>query len=39
MVEIMCAIGARSDLGRPTISAVENKRSFMEYLLSLESIS
>lgn len=29
------AIGARSNLGRPTTSAADNKKSFMEYLSSL----
>ena len=31
-IEVMCAIGARADLGRPTTSAMENKEIFMEYL-------
>lgn len=31
-LEIKCAIGAREDLGRPTTTAQENKRSFMEFL-------
>lgn len=31
-VEIKCAIGAHKDLGRPTITALENKQNFMEYL-------
>lgn len=31
-VEVKCAIGARENLGRPTINAMENKKSFMEYL-------
>ena len=35
MIEVKCAIGARSDLGRPTSSALENKLSFMEYLKTL----
>lgn len=31
-VEVRAAIGARKDLGRPTISAKENKENFMKYL-------
>lgn len=31
-IEVMCSIGAREDLGRPTTSALENKKNFMEYL-------
>lgn len=31
-VEIKTALGARSDLGRPTTTAEENKLGFMEYL-------
>ncbi len=30
-VEVRCAIGARSDLGRPTTTARENKERFMAY--------
>lgn len=32
MIEVKCSIGAREDLGRPTTSAAENKKAFMEYL-------
>lgn len=32
LIEIKCAIGAREDLGRPTTTAAENKKNFMEYL-------
>lgn len=32
MIEVKCSIGAREDLGRPTTTAVENKKSFMDYL-------
>ena len=32
MIEAMCAIGAREDLGRPTTTPQENKRHFMETL-------
>lgn len=28
-VEVACSIGARTDLGRPTTSPIENKRAFM----------
>lgn len=31
-IEVLCAIGARSNLGRPTTTALENKKAFMEYL-------
>ncbi len=31
-IEAACALGSRDDLGRPTISTLQNKRSFMEYL-------
>ena len=32
MIEACCALGARADLGRPTTTAEENKKSFMETL-------
>ena len=32
LIEILCAIGARADLGRPTTTPVENKRAFMDTL-------
>lgn len=32
LIEVKCSIGARDDLGRPTTTAYENKRNFMEYL-------
>ena len=32
LLEVKCAIGARDDLGRPTTTARENKKNFMEYL-------
>ena len=32
MVEVKCALGSRSDLGRPTTTPVENKMSFMSFL-------
>ena len=31
-IEVKCAVGARKDLGRPTVSTAENKKNFMEYL-------
>ena len=31
-IEIKAAIGARENLGRPTTSAVENKKAFMKFL-------
>ena len=34
-IEVKCSIGARSDLGRPTTTALENKKNFMEYLGTL----
>ena len=34
-IEVKCSIGARDDLGRPTTSAIENKRSFTDYLNTL----
>ncbi len=34
-IEVKCAIGARNNLGRPTTSAIENKRNFMGYLASI----
>lgn len=35
LIEAMCSIGAREDLGRPTTTAIENKRAFMEYVAKL----
>lgn len=32
LIEVKCCIGARNDLGRPTTTAVDNKKIFMEYL-------
>lgn len=34
-IEVKCSIGARADLGRPTTTALENKKNFMEYLKTL----
>ncbi len=33
-IEVKCSIGARADLGRPTTTALENKKKYMEYLKS-----
>ena len=33
-IEVKCAIGARDSLGRPTTSAIDNKKAFMDYLKS-----
>lgn len=35
LIEVKCSIGAREDLGRPTTTALENKKNFMEYLFSV----
>ena len=35
MIEVKCSIGAREDLGRPTTTALDNKKGFMEYLRNL----
>lgn len=32
MLEIRCALGARKDLGRPTVSPLENRNAFMKHL-------
>lgn len=34
-IEVKCSIGARDNLGRPTISAIENKNNFVSYLNEL----
>lgn len=31
-IEVLCSIGARDDLGRPTTTALENKINFMNFL-------
>lgn len=36
LIEVKCAMGAREDLGRPTTTAMENRESFMEYLVECE---
>ncbi len=35
LIEVKCSIGARGDLGRPTIAALKNKQNFMKYLTRL----
>ena len=35
LIEVLCSIGAREDLGRPTTTALENKKGFMDYLSCL----
>lgn len=35
LIEVKCQVGARGDLGRPTITALENKENFMNYLFRL----
>ena len=35
-IEVKASIGARADLGRPTTTAIENKKNFMEYLSSIK---
>ncbi len=35
LIEVKCAIGARKDLGRPTMTTFENKQNFMKYLTTL----
>ena len=35
LIEVKCAIGARDDLGRPTTSAIENKKNFMNFLKNI----
>lgn len=35
LIEVKCSIGAREDLGRPTTTALENKKNFMDYLKTL----
>ena len=32
LIEVMCSMGARDDLGRPTTTAIENKNIFMKYI-------
>ena len=34
-VEVKASLGARGDLGRPTTTALENKKMFMNYLNDL----
>lgn len=32
LIEVKCSLGSRTDLGRPTTTALENKQNFMKYL-------
>ena len=32
LIEVTCSIGARDDLGRPTTTAVDNKKAFMSHI-------
>jgi len=32
MIEVKCGLGARDDLGRPTVSPSKNKEAFMNSL-------
>ena len=32
LIEVMCAVGARADLGRPTTTPRENRDALMKYL-------
>lgn len=36
MIEVKCTIGARSNLGRPTTTPLQNKKDFMDYLNMLK---
>lgn len=36
LIEVKCSIGSRDDLGRPTTTTLENKRSFMDYVGSIQ---
>ena len=37
LLEVRCAIGARADLGRPTLTPWENKEAFIRFLRSCQS--
>lgn len=37
LIEVKCKIGARADLGRPTTTAIENKKRFMEFVMNNEN--
>lgn len=36
LIEVMCSLGSREDLGRPTTTALENKEHFMDYIRNLK---
>ena len=33
LIEVKCSIGAKEKLGRPTTTAKENKKKYMDYLI------
>lgn len=35
LIEVKSSIGARGDLGRPTITAIKNKKEFMRYIFNI----
>ena len=35
LIEVKCSIGARADLGRPTTTALDNKKNYMDYIFRL----
>ena len=35
LIEVKCAIGSRNNLGRPSLTPLENKQSFMKYIVKL----
>ena len=37
LIEAKVAVGARENLGRPTTSAIENKNSFVNYIMESNS--
>ncbi len=38
LIEVKCAIGSREDLGRPTLTAMENKNNFMRFLQQTQEV-
>ena len=32
LIEVKASLGSRTDLGRPTVKAIENKKMFMEFV-------
>ena len=37
LIEVMCAMGARADLGRPTTTPVENRDALMRYIREVQA--